>query len=264
MKNSPGKIHPLQELLLRLSCAKHRFLYQTTALGRVNQARLAELKGSRAGQRCFILGNGPSLRHTDLSRLRGEFTFGLNRIYLLFKELGFPTTYLVTVNWLVLEQCYREILALPTTKFIPWNFRSYCTDLMDRETLFIQSMCPRPVFSGQIQKPFWTGPTVTFAAMQIAFFLGFEQVVLVGVDHSFTTSGPANQEVVSTGSDPNHFSPDYFGKGFRWQLPDLEASEYAYRLARSAYEADGRRIVDATVGGKLTVFPKVEYSSLFR
>jgi hypothetical protein len=69
--------------------------------------------------------------------------------------------------------------------------------------------------------------------------------------------------VVSEGEDPNHFDPRYFGKGFRWQLPDLETSEIAYRMARRAYEQAGRRVLDATIGGKLTVFPKVEYGSLF-
>ena len=34
------------------------------------------------------------------------------------------------------------------------------------------------------------------------------------------------------------------------------SQQVAYELARNAYEADGRRIVDATVGGKLTIFPK--------
>ena len=69
--------------------------------------------------------------------------------------------------------------------------------------------------------------------------------------------------MVSGGDDPNHFSPAYFGKGFRWQLPDLETSEQGYRLARQAYEADGRQVLDATVGGKLAIFPKVPYDSLF-
>jgi hypothetical protein len=69
--------------------------------------------------------------------------------------------------------------------------------------------------------------------------------------------------VVSTGDDPNHFAPGYFGKGFRWQLPDLDGSERAYRLARKAYAEAGRHIVDATVGGKLTIFPKVDFNTLF-
>jgi hypothetical protein len=34
-------------------------------------------------------------------------------------------------------------------------------------------------------------------------------------------------------------------------------------MAREAYKADGREIIDATTDGKLTIFPKVEYDSLF-
>ncbi|HEY4692442.1 MAG TPA: hypothetical protein VIH16_03340, partial [Bellilinea sp.] len=75
--------------------------------------------------------------------------------------------------------------------------------------------------------------------------------------------GTPNTTVTSSGEDPNHFSGAYFGKGFRWQLPDLETSERGYRNARLAFEADGRQAVDATVGGKLTIFPKVDYNSLF-
>jgi hypothetical protein len=93
--------------------------------------------------------------------------------------------------------------------------------------------------------------------------MGFEKIILIGVDHNFTTTGPAHQTVTSKGDDPNHFHAGYFGKGFRWQLPDLETSELAYRLARDAYEKDGRTVLDATVGGKLTVFPKVNYNTLF-
>jgi hypothetical protein len=94
--------------------------------------------------------------------------------------------------------------------------------------------------------------------------MGFEQVILVGVDHNSNVPGKANATVVSQGDDPNHFHPGYFGKGFRWQLPDFETSEIGYRLARQAYEADGRQILDATIGGKLTIFPKTDYSSLFQ
>ena len=89
------------------------------------------------------------------------------------------------------------------------------------------------------------------------------EVVLIGVDHSFTTQGTPNTAVESQGDDPNHFSAAYFGKGFRWQLPDLQTSELAYRMAREAFAADGRQVLDATVGGRLTVFPKVDYYSLF-
>jgi hypothetical protein len=247
----------------RLSRIKHGFLYQVSPLGRVSRKHLTDMKNSRCKERCFIIGNGPSLQRTDLSMLRNECTFGLNRIYLLFPEMGFSTTYLVTVNWLVLEQCADEILATPAIKFLPWTFRKHLNPDHLGNTVFVQ--CNRPVraFTPDVRHPLWTGATVTYVAMQLAFHMGFQKVILIGVDHSFTTQGKPHAEIVSQGNDPNHFSPAYFGKGFKWQLPDLETSESAYHLAGQAFEADGREIVDATIGGKLTIFPKVDYSSLF-
>jgi len=82
---------------------------------------LPRLKDIHKGRRAFIIGNGPSLRQTDLSKLKNEFTFGLNRIYLLFPELGFHTTYLVSINDLVIEQFKDEILAQPLPKFLAWH-----------------------------------------------------------------------------------------------------------------------------------------------
>jgi hypothetical protein len=100
--------------------------------------------------------------------------------------------------------------------------------------------------------------------MQIAYYMGFAKVILTGVDHSFTTKGEPHATVLSVGDDPNHFDPDYFGKGIRWQLPDLETSELAYRLAKYQFEIDNRELFDATVDGSLRVFPKVDYQTLFR
>jgi hypothetical protein len=93
--------------------------------------------------------------------------------------------------------------------------------------------------------------------------MGFSQAILIGVDHSFTTKGEPNRTIVSQGDDPNHFHPKYFGKGFKWQLPDLDTSEVGYMMAREAYKKAGRQVLDATIGGKLTIFPKIEYESLF-
>jgi hypothetical protein len=223
--------------------------------------QLRQCQDIHAGKRCFIIGNGPSLRQTDLAKLRREHTFGLNRIYLLFPELGFQTTYFVSINDLVLEQCAAEIQALPMPKFLTWRARRFFT--AGPGTSFLYTTYTGPGFSRRATGRLWEGATVTYVALQLAFHMGFEQVILVGVDHNFSSRGQANQTVTSEGDDPNHFAPNYFGKGFRWQLPDLDTSEKAYRLAKQAYEKAGRQVLDATVGGKLTVFPRVEYSSLF-
>jgi len=228
-----------------------------------SRRRLEAYRDSRRGQRCFIIGNGPSLRQTDLSRLKDEFTFGMNRIYLAFPELGFTTSCLVSVNELVLEQCAAEMRALSIPKFLTWRARRWFRH--DPQVIYLDSDFTGPEnFSGNATHRLFEGFTVTFVALQLAFFMGFDEAILIGVDHNFVTQGRPNQAVISQGDDPNHFAPNYFGKGFKWQLPDLEGSERAYRLAKAAYEAAGRRVLDATVGGKLTIFPKVDYLSLFR
>ena len=241
---------------------RHRLAGAISPRLAASRRALASMRGRHRGERCFILGNGPSLARTDLSLLRGQVTFGMNRIYLLFPTLGYQTTYYVAVNELVVEQCAREIRALRGPKLITWRARPWVHG--DSEVIYLDTdYTGDERFATDVSGRVFEGSTVTFVALQIAFHMGFEEVILLGVDHAFVAQGEPNAAVTSAGDDPDHFSPAYFGKGFRWQLPDLEASERAYLLARRAYEAAGRRVMDATAGGKLTVFPKVEYRSLF-
>ena len=225
--------------------------------------QLAELKNIHKGKRAFIIGNGPSLKKTDLSKLKNEYTFGLNRIYLIFPELGFLTTYFVSVNDLVIKQCKDDISALPMPKFLSWRSHRIFSAGSQPAT-FLYTTYDNPAFARDVRHRVWESATVTYVALQLAFHMGFEQVLLVGMDHNSNVPGKANTTIVSQGDDPNHFDPRYFGKGFRWQLPDFETSEIGYRLARQAYETDGRQILDATIGGKLAIFPKVDYLSLYK
>lgn len=251
--------------ITRVSCVARRYVLADPRCDYrywLSRKRFRQFKGRHAGQRCFIVGNGPSLRQMDLTPLRGEVTFGTNRIYLLFPRIGFATSYYVSVNYHVIEQCRYEIEELAMPVFINWSTRKllrFKNNMMlvkdDYDDSFDFSMEP--------DKRIWEGSTVTYVAMQLAYFMGFRQVVLIGVDHSFVDKGTPHELVTSTGPDSNHFDPGYFDAGFRWQLPDLEASERSYSLAKRVFEQDGREILDATLNGKLTIFKKVSYESLF-
>jgi hypothetical protein len=202
----------------------------------------------------------------DLTALRNEFTFGMNRIYLTFPVLGFQTSCLVSVNDLVIEQCVQEMQALSIPRFFSWRSRRFIAPGTRGSELptFLYTTYESPGFARDAGGRLWEGATVTYVALQLAFHMGFQKVILIGVDHHFATQGEANKTIVSDGEDPNHFSPAYFGRGFRWQLPDLETSEMAYAMARDEFRAAGREVLDATVGGKLSVFPKIDYGALFK
>lgn len=223
-------------------------------MGITNVARLEAMRNIHWGKRCFVLGNGPSLTEHDLTAIRDEYIIATNRIYLHPACRQWSRWYYCAVNPHVIEQFREEIGALPAKCFLAWESRDQAP--RHREVLWLRTR-NEPRFSFDLTDAMWQGATVTYVALQLAFHLGFTDVVLLGVDHHYSRSGQANKLVVSGEPDPDHFSPSYFGEGVRWQLPDLAQSELAYRLARLAYEQEGRRIRNATRDGRLEVFPRV-------
>lgn len=191
----------------------------------------------------IVIGNGPSLKTVPNEWLQKYPTFGTNRIYL--KE-GFTPTYHVCVNPLVQEQFGGEIHRMNCLKF--------ATHLEGPDVLRLQSV-NLPVFSFAPDEWIFEGWTVTFVALQLAYFMGFNTVLLIGVDHRYDFSGNPNEQKLMTGDDPNHFDPNYF-KGAQWNNPDLERSEASYEKAKLAFEGTGRTIINLGPDSALEVFPK--------
>ena len=236
-----------------------------------NEKRLVALKDRHKGQRTFILGNGPSLNLCDLSLLRHEITFGVNAIYLNHEKMGFYPTYYVVEDEFIAEDRAAEINSLKGPQKFFGNYLNYC--LADqRDVTWINLRMdygpyPRfPNFSRNAARTVWVGGTVTYVCLQLAYYMGCREVYLVGFDHSYRIPADARidgQAITSQSGDPNHFNAGYFGKGYRWHDPMVERMEQAFRRAQQVYAAGGPRIFNATVGGKLEVFDRVDYSSLF-
>jgi len=228
---------------------------------KINREKLLKFKNIHVGKRCFIVANGPSLKKTDLSLLKNEITIGMNRIYLMKDVNGFQPDYLVVADMEVqLKQFPVEYDKVNLTRFYNWNLRRLFTE-SENLMFFKESFNPgfRPDFLGRIG----TGKSVTFACIQLAYFMGFSEVILVGKDHSYNISGTPHISVNADGSEDNHFIKGYYKKGMKWDIPNHIGEEYSYAQARKAFEADGRKILDATIGGHLQVFEKVDYNSLF-
>jgi hypothetical protein len=224
--------------------------------------RLRCLRNRHVGERCVLVANGPSLNHMDLAFLKRETVIGLNKITLGLRRFGFYPRYYVAVNPKVLQQSASDIRALNSVKLLGQHAPA-AGFTEDALTYLVPPASPEVGFSTDLSQGMHEGWTVTFAALQVAYHLGFHEVLLIGLDHRYTYEGQPNETRVMLGPDPNHFSDQYFAAGQAWDNPDLARSERSYRLAREAYEADGRRILDGTVGGACTVFPKVDYQSLY-
>lgn len=223
--------------------------------------RLTSLKNRHRNERAVVVANGPSLNRMDLSFLRQETTIGLNKIFLGFDRFHFYPRYYVAINRLVIEQAAATIQQLNCVKFISRHSGEFVAE--DALTYHINTHKVPDRFCTDIAKGVNEGWTVTHAALQIAFHLGFAEVAIIGLDHRYEYSGAPNERKMLEGPDPNHFSPDYFANHV-WNNPDLTRSEESYRHARAAYAKDGRRIVDATLDGACTIFDKVDYREYFK
>jgi len=241
--------------------------WSMTRAGRENKGKLAELNGKFAGRRCFVMGNGPSLLKCDLTLLKNEVTIGSNAQYLSWETMGFIPTFLTVEDRLVAEDRASDLCALQEpTKIFP-KYLLYCLR-SSVNTIFINFAVdyqPFPQFSSDFEEIVYWGGTVSMLNLQLAYYLGCSEIYLIGFDHHYKVPDRIENHVItSSGDDVNHIHPNYFGKGFRWHDPNLPRMEQAYSEARRFLDAREIVIRNATVGGNLDVFDRVDYSSLFR
>lgn len=239
-----------------------------------HRRRLRALKAARGRERCFIIGNGPSLNRTDLGRLKDEDVFTTNGFFLKMPDLDWTPTYYVVEDHLVAEDRAGDINALQgPAKLFPANLRYVIEP--DADTIFFDHRPRRSFpygfdFSFDADKETFSGGTVTYTCLQLAAYLGYREIYLVGVDAdyalpadaTFSGAGPVKR-IDMASDDVNHFHPDYFGKGKRWHEPNVDVMIEAYAEAQRACGERGVQIFNATIGGKLEIFPRVAYDDLF-
>lgn len=237
---------------------------------------LKKLKNKFKGKRCFIVGNGPSLNKCDLSLLKDEYTFAVNGIFYKTEEMGFKPTFYMVEDGHVVDDNLDKINAFdPEYKFFPSLYKKKIkktdnTYFFPADLGFYRGDHPsfeKPRFSEDFSEVGYCGQSVTYLNMQLAYYLGFSEVYLIGMDFSYQireTDEVRGQTLVSNEDDVNHFHPDYFGKGKKWHDPKVYNVALNYEFAKENFEADGRNIYNATVGGKLEIFERKSFDELFK
>lgn len=218
---------------------------------------IEDFRNKHKGQRCFLLGSGPSLADMDLSGLKNEITFSCNRGYLLFEKLGFATTYWALEDPLDMEQFgsdYENFIG--PIKFVsddlPFS-TSHCS------VSFIRDINSKPRFA--VEPPFYFGGTVMFMMLQLARFMGCSTAYLLGNDFKWdlkNVSINGNQCWRTLDTDDNHFDSTYWPKGARSFPPQPERMRKSFFAARN----NGIQIINVTPNSALDVFEKDDFNSI--
>jgi hypothetical protein len=150
---------------------------------------LDEFVDKYEGQRCFVIGNGPSLNQIDMQKLRNEITFGSNRCYFGFEKWNYQFTYWGIVDRLQIEHYqyeYEENVPADMVKFYPFQYHPLFN---------FENSCPVPhKFGIKPDQPqfslspdmLYLGWSVSFFLIQIAAIMGFKEIILLGMDHNYS------------------------------------------------------------------------------
>lgn len=229
--------------------------------------KIRKFKDKYLGKRCFIIGNGPSLRAEDLDKLKGEYCFAANRVYKIFDKTDWRPTFFCSEDYKTLEACVDEINALPCEhKFISiachWdmgiNIKGAKYFLLKYDD--IENIPPQ--FSRQVDKFISWGNTITYTSIQLAVHMGFKEIYLLGVDHSFSVYQNLKGEVIKDENAKDYFCEDYNKDKDKLFVPTPERSELAYMAAQAFANSSDVKIYNATRGGKLEVFPRVNFDDI--
>lgn len=238
-----------------------------------NDRRLEALRDRHQGQRAFVIGMGPSLRISDLDRLKGEVTFGCNKVYLAFDESDWRPTYYSIADLLVAENSRDTISKLNLRKIFGRGVRRYFRGtpgiVYVRARLNpVRQGQPQPAFSENLLVGAYGGATVVYMQLQLAFHMGIREIYLVGMDFKYTTSEPTGEltkhgeVILMHEGEMNYFHPDYRKPGEKWSFPQIDEMHKAFSCAKEAFERAGGFIANASRQTALDVFPIVDFDEL--
>ena len=241
----------------------HLKYFSSTKWGRKTKA----LKNKYQGKRCFIIGNGPSLTAKDLDKLKNEYTFAFNRIYLIFDQTDWRPTFYCMQDNKIAKASIAEIKKYIRTPYVfaPINLKWYENVDIESDYFFSPKWAGEsvPEFSEDIPRYVGVGNTVAYTAIQIAAYMGFSEVYLLGVDHSFKTFQDKAGNIITDKNAKDYFCDQYNKDKEQLFIPKLDISTLSYIAAQQYAEKHTLKIFNATRGGKLEVFPRVNYDSLF-
>jgi len=201
------------------------------------------LKNTHLGERCFIIATGPSINKVDLSLLDNEVTFGINTI---FKKNDIKWNYYVVSDRIIWDVLEEDLRHLDTTLFLAYVSARHYLKSKKQDNIYVtkgkKTLKPTHGFPSSISENVYVDShTVVYIAIQIAYYLGFREVYLLGCDCDYSVGYFDGNILGYTDRFGNKFWPTVFR---------------GYGICKKVFEQDGRKIINCTDGGKLEVFER--------
>lgn len=263
-------MNKIKRLLARISLAVRvrsinlRFLIASKYLSLTfNESKIKKLRDKFHGRRCFLIGNGPSLSQMDLTLLEHEVTFVSNKFYKLKTNLTPDFWFIFDI--LNIEWDYPKIYGNGICKFIPFRSRQ-SIDEIDNETLLINQLGGVWDFSEDALRGIYKGENVIFSMLQLACYMGFKEIYLIGVDFNWGEGvGHKNTAELIKGQSisATHFVDNYYEEDEPWMSPVLADAITQFRIAKRFTESKGIQVHNAGIDSKLDIFPRKDFNELF-
>ena len=239
-----------------------------------DQEFIASIHNKHLGERCFILANGPSLADVDIKKFKNEITIGCNGIYKHFDNWGFHTTYYMTADLNQAKIRAKEVAALKgpikfaalhTASVLPFrNGFKYFYKAKHHDSQYAYTQPTYPQFSTDFASIVYHGYTIAYSMMQLAFHLGFDEVVIVGLDHNYGSLvehfPPGKLRITEDNIElvrECHFDKSYYKIGDEIGVPYVKLQTLAYELAYQKFVESGRILLNASSRTKLKCIPKI-------
>lgn len=228
---------------------------------------ISKLKDSHKGEKCFIIGNGPSLTTEDLTVLHNNNVdcFATNNILKLFSKTLWRPKHYVCEDILVIKDIEDKISnSNLENKFIPINYHWYDNVNIKNALYFYQSFSNNTTkFSYNVANSVICKGTVTTTCIQLAVYMGYTDIYLLGVDHSYSKTVDDKGNIITDNSVKDYFDDDYAVTMKQKAIPNLDATTRSYVEVKQCCDDIGVNIYNATRGGKLEVYKRVDFDSLF-
>lgn len=227
--------------------------------------RILDFKDRHLGKTCYIIGNGSSLIADDLELLQNEFTFGVNKIFHIFDKTSWRPSFYVCVDNRALRECFNKVNNYTMPLFfdadiceLRSSFESNVFPILNRQRFYVNRFSKNrlPKFSDDCSNFIEAGETVVYNAIQLAVYMGFKKIILLGVDCNYSNVFDGRGKVINMSNEVAYFSKELDVKNEN--TANIIGQINAFRSAKIYCDAHNIKIYNATRGGRLEVFERVD------